>query len=247
MSEERSLDLDLDEAGSGTDARPVARVAVIGTWGVTRDGAGSTVTPDCASTAALEREIDRLHGELDDVLARGSAVLGEAAARSAVEQRERRKAARAREAAPPKPRLSVGWRVGDVMTRDVRTVGQNASAAAAKALMDSGRIRHVVVVDADGAVDGVLSHRDLFFGPLAWSIGQGKGAYEKLLDSSRVKDVMQSDVVTIGATAAIQDAAALMRERGIGCLPVVEGERLVGLITEGDFVQLVSEADPPPG
>lgn len=128
------------------------------------------------------------------------------------------------------------------MTRDVKTVGPNDPATAAKTLMEAGGFRHVVVVDEEGAIEGVLSDRDLFFGPLAWSIGQGRAAYQKLLSASRVKDVMHGDVATIEATAPLQEAAALIRERKIGCLPVVEGDRLVGLVTEGDFAQLVAEA-----
>jgi CBS domain-containing membrane protein len=138
--------------------------------------------------------------------------------------------------------VSLAWSVADLMTRDVRTVGANDPVAAAKALMDSGGFRHVVVVDEEGAIEGVLSHRDLFFGPLAWSIGQGQAAYEKLLNASRVKDVTHGDVATIDATAPLQEAATLMRERKIGCLPVVEGDRLVGVLTEGDFVELVAQA-----
>src|SRR5262249_40022370 len=99
-----------------------------------------------------------------------------------------------------------------------------------------------VVVGEDGPIEGVLSHRDLFFGPLAWSIGQGRAAYEKLLSSLRVKDVMHRDVVAIDPTTSLREAAGLLRERKIGCLPVVEADRLVGLLTEGDFVALAADA-----
>ena len=141
-----------------------------------------------------------------------------------------------------KPRLSIAWTVAEVMTRDVKTVGRNDPTAAARAAMEAGGFRHVVVVDEEGGIAGVLSERDLFFGPLAWSIGQGRAAYEKLLDASRVKDVMHGDVETIEATAPLQQAAARMRERRIGCLPVVEGDRLAGVLTEGDFVDLFAQA-----
>src|SRR5262245_16075664 len=73
---ERSLDLDLDETGRGDKARRVARVAVVGTRGFTRDGSEATITSDCESAAALDREIARLRGELDDVLERGRELLG---------------------------------------------------------------------------------------------------------------------------------------------------------------------------
>jgi CBS domain-containing membrane protein len=243
--QERSLDLDLEDSGRGAKARRVARVAVVGTRGFTRDGSHATITYDCESAAALEREVGRLHGELDDALERGSALLG-AKSRSAASRRPARgrdgAAARANAAERQRPRLSLSWSVADVMTREVRTVGPNQPVAEAKAAMESGGFRHLVVVSEDGAIEGVLSHRDLFFGPLAWSIGQGLTAYEKLLHSARVKDVMHSDVVTIDSAAKLQEAAALLRERKIGCLPVVEGDRLQGLLTEGDLVALVADA-----
>ncbi len=175
------------------------------------------------------------------MLERGSAELGQSA-RKAKPRGDRESSEATTDTARAKPSLSIAWSVADVMTREVQTVDANEPVSVAKALMDLGAFRHVVVVGPDGAIEGVLSHRDLFFGPLAWSIGQGKAAYEKLLGASRVKDVMHTGVDTIEDTAPLQDAAALMRERKIGCLPVVAGDRLVGLITEGDFVSLVADA-----
>jgi CBS domain-containing protein len=238
---ERSLALDLEQIGRGDQARTVARVAVVSTMGFTRDGSDATITVDCQSAATLEREIGRLHAELDEAFERGCAVLGEKVVASRRAQRATARAP-ADETERAKPRLSVPWTVADLMTRAVRTVGANEPVAVAKAAMDEGGFRHLVVVAEDGKIEGVLSHRDLFFGPLAWSIGQGRAAYEKLLSSSRVKDVMHRDVVTIEAATPLPEAAALMRERMIGCLPVVEGDWLAGLLTEGDLVALVAAA-----
>ena len=245
-TEERSLDLDLERTGRGDKACQVARIAVVGTKGFTRDGANATITVDCQSPAALEREVGRLHAELDDALERGRKSLdGEvratASRRAARSSRDVAKASRTA-GERVRPSLSLPWTVADLMTRSVRTVGANEPVAAAKQAMDEGGFRHLVVVGEDGAIEGVLSQRDLFFGPLAWSIGQGQAAYEKLLNSSRVKDVMHTDVETIDAATALPEAAALLREKKIGCLPVVEGDRLAGLITEGDFVAWVADA-----
>jgi CBS domain-containing membrane protein len=243
---ERSLDLDLEQAGHGEKARRVARVAVVGMRGFTRDGSHATITSDCQSAKALEREIERLHGELDGVLERGRELLGGSARggkKKARGEHPQRASTRAAETAERnRPHLSAPWAVGDLMTRVVRTVGPNEPLAAAKGAMDEGGFRHLVVVEDDGGIAGVLSHRDLFFGPLAWSIGQGRAAYEKLLQSSRVKDVMHGDVVTVDPTTPLPEAAALLRERRIGCLPVAEGDRLVGLLTEGDLVALIADA-----
>jgi CBS domain-containing membrane protein len=84
---------------------------------------------------------------------------------------------------------------------------------------------------------GILSHRDLFRGALLRSLGYGQRAEQKLLDSLAVKDAMRDEVVTISPKSTLSDAANLMLSNKIGCLPVVEGERLVGIISEADFVK----------
>jgi CBS domain-containing protein len=241
-TEERSLDLDLDHTGRGEQERRVARIAVVGTTGLTRDGSVATITADCRSASALEREIARLHDELDQALDRARTLFGGEQPGSS--RSERRKAVAAPHAASERPRLQLPapWTVADLMTRVVRTVDPNEPAAAAKKIMDDGGFRHLVAIGEDGAIAGVLSQRDLFFGPLAWSIGQGAAAYEKLLNASRVKDLMHANVVTVDAATLLTEAAAILRDEKIGCLPVLEADRLVGLITEGDFVAWVADA-----
>jgi CBS domain-containing protein len=145
----------------------------------------------------------------------------------------------AQAASAPKPRLDTSLGVRDVMTREVRTLGPNDPLSLADELMQVGRFRHVVVVDG-GRVVGVISQRDIFYGALAWSLGQGRTAQQKALESTRAKDVMQSDVVHVEPGTPLAEAAARMRERKLGCLPVLEGETLVGILTEGDFLALLS-------
>jgi CBS domain-containing membrane protein len=240
MDRERTLDLDCDVAGRGADARPTVRIAVVGPQGCTRDGSAATITTSCTSAAAFEREVDRLRDELEDALARGCAHLGTKPDSAKRARPTQSGPAQAKRAATPKKRLDIDWTVADVMTREVRTIDKNDSLANASRLMDSGGFRHLVVVDGENAIEGVLSARDLFHGPLAWSLGQGRTAHEKLLEATRVKDAMHEDVETVEGSEPLRDAAARMLRRKIGCLPVVEGERLTGLLTEGDFLMLVA-------
>lgn len=127
--------------------------------------------------------------------------------------------------------------VGDVMSTDVFTLGRNDTLSIADDLMKQQRIRHIPVLDSDGALCGILSQRDLFRGMLLRSLGYGERAEQKMLDSFSIKDAMHEDVVTITAKSTLSDAANLMLSKKIGCLPVVEGERLVGMISEADFVK----------
>jgi CBS domain-containing protein len=233
--EAKNLALDLDP-GAGSGGKPVARIAVAEAWGFTRHGGGAVLTRDCTRLAALEREVARLGAELDAALEDAREQLGGPADRTPAPASA---AAAPAAPAPTLAALDTSLRVRDVMTREVRTLGPNDRLALAEELMQQGRFRHVVVVDA-GRVAGVLSQRDIFHGALAWSLGQGRKAHEQLLAATPVKDVMASRVVTVDPDAPLAEAAALLREHKIGCLPVVAGDALVGVLTEGDFLALLA-------
>jgi CBS domain-containing protein len=128
--------------------------------------------------------------------------------------------------------------VGDVMTRELVTLGRNERLLVADDVMKIGRVRHLPIVDDDGKLVGIISQRDLFHSGLLRALGYGSHAREQALDSLVVKEAMKSEVVTTTADTKIEDAAKLMLERKIGCLVVLEGEKLVGILTESDFVKL---------
>ena len=127
--------------------------------------------------------------------------------------------------------------VEEVMSTDVFTLERNAKLSVADELMKQQRIRHIPVVDFDGDLCGILTQRDLFRGILLRSLGYGSRAEEKLLACLSIKDAMHEDVLTIAPDSPLSDAATLMLSRKVGCLPVVDGERLVGMISEADFVK----------
>ena len=133
-------------------------------------------------------------------------------------------------------------RVKDVMSRDVQVVRRNDELSVADTLMKQARIRHLPVLDEDGLVCAVVSQRDLFRGALLRALGYGGRAEEAMLRQVVVKEAMSAEVVTIGPDSSVADAARVMVDRKIGCLPVVEAEKLVGIVTETDFVKLVADA-----
>jgi CBS domain-containing membrane protein len=135
---------------------------------------------------------------------------------------------------------SKGFRVADVMTREVTTIRRNDEVGMADAVMRIGAFRHLPVVsdDDDTRVVGVLSQRDLFRGALARALGYGEHAQDKVLGMLVAKEVMKEPAVTTTPDALLSDAARVMIENKIGCLPVVEAGKLVGILTEGDFVAL---------
>ena len=135
-------------------------------------------------------------------------------------------------------------RVRNLMTSEATTLKQNDKLTLADDIMHLGRIRHLPVLDDDGQqLVGIVSQRDLFRGALAKALGYGQFARRKLLDTLLVKEVMSTDVVTTGPDTPLVEAARILVDRKIGCLPVVESGRLVGILTEGDFVAMVARMD----
>jgi CBS domain-containing protein len=107
-------------------------------------------------------------------------------------------------------------------------------------MMSMGGVRHLPVV-SNGALVGVISQRDILRAPglLSDLLSTARAA----LRSLRVHDVMSVDLVTIGADASIEDAARKLLNHRVGCLPVVQAEALVGIVTTSDLLRAV--AGPP--
>jgi CBS domain-containing protein len=132
-------------------------------------------------------------------------------------------------------------KVRDIMTADATTLKRNDKLSLADDIMLLGRIRHLPVVDDGGEVlVGIVSQRDLFRDALAHALGYGRHAQRKILDSILVKEVMATDVIFTSPETSLVEAARILTEKKIGCLPVVEQGRLVGILTESDFVAMIA-------
>jgi CBS domain-containing membrane protein len=231
VSEEANLELDVHRPSRG--APPVARIRVGFARGYASDGS-PTLTVDCRTLGELEREVERLGEEMAAAVRAAEAELGGKAKERAAEPSEV-----APESAASTAHIESDLSVGDVMTRKVRTVGRNDALAVAEGLMRAGHFRHTVVLDEDGSLAGVLSQRDFVFSALSWHLGQGSKARDQAIEHVVAKELMQTQVVTIAPDAPLAEAARLMTEHKVGCLPVMEGPQLVGIITEGDFLALL--------
>lgn len=131
-------------------------------------------------------------------------------------------------------------RVADVMQSEVKTLGRNDKLATADDIMKQDRIRHLPVLDGDGRLCGILSQRDLFRGMLLRALGYGTYLESKMLDAHVVKEAMIEHVHTTTPDASLKEAAQLMTTHKIGCLPVLDDGKLVGIVTEEDFVKLLA-------
>lgn len=100
-------------------------------------------------------------------------------------------------------------------------------------LMRLGRIRHLPVVDGTRVV-GMVSQRDLLRAAVSSLLELGRSAERDWLRKIAVAVVMTPRVFTVPPSAPLQTAVEIMIDKKIGCLPVVEDGRLVGLLTETD-------------
>ncbi len=132
-------------------------------------------------------------------------------------------------------------KVREIMVKEVATLDINDELSLANDIMRLGRIRHLPVVDGT-RLAGIVSERDLFRTSLAEALGYGTKASRDLMKTLRIKDIMVTEVMIVSPETNLCDAVRIMVDKKIGCLPVVENERLVGLITETDIlVQYLKE------
>ena len=122
--------------------------------------------------------------------------------------------------------------INRIMTTDPTTVGPDDSVATAKQLLESEGIHHLPVVE-DGILVGILSSADL----LKVHVLRGRS---EALSAIKVKQVMESDPVTLGVFADLIDVATKLGEGGFHALPVVEADNvLVGIVTSTDLINHV--------
>lgn len=126
--------------------------------------------------------------------------------------------------------------VKDVMTPQVETIGRNDDLLMVDELMGRRHLRHLPVIDNNQVV-GIVTQRDLFKAAMSSAMGYGEKAQHQFLHSVRVKEIMVYPVTTVTSDTDLQEAVRLIMEQGIGCLPVVDGTQLVGMVTKTDLLR----------
>ncbi len=119
--------------------------------------------------------------------------------------------------------------VGQFMSTDLFTVRPQDLVDLAASMMDWEHVRHVPVEDDQGRLVGILTHRALMR-----LVARGGAGGEPVA----VRDLMRTDLVTVTPNTSTLEAMRIMRERKVGCLPVLEGGKLVGIVTERDLVEV---------
>jgi CBS domain-containing protein len=133
--------------------------------------------------------------------------------------------------------MSTRWRpVSEVMQREVVTLRAEDHLDLADDLMRLGRVRHMPVLEGERLV-GVVSSHDLLAASLTKVLDFEPQHRRTFMRSIEVREAMSRDPVSVGPDTALSEAARILIERKLGCLPVVKGDALVGLLTETDLLR----------
>ncbi|GAA0783626.1 MULTISPECIES: CBS domain-containing protein [Pseudomonadati] len=133
--------------------------------------------------------------------------------------------------------------VSHIMTKRIVTISIDDRLSVAKHIFDNVSFHHLLAIDEDDTLQGILSHRD-FLKALSPNIGT---AAELIRDTEtlnkRVHQVMTHNPITVAPHTSLKQACEIILEHGIGSLPVLDNGALVGIITWKDLLRAYSEND----
>jgi CBS domain-containing membrane protein len=132
-------------------------------------------------------------------------------------------------------------KVKDIMTTEVFVLQATQTLELVRSLMRIKHVRHVPIVEADNTFVGLMTHRDLLAQTISHLAEIDEKEQEYLDRHIHIVNIMKTDVLTADPDMDICSAISLLLEHKYGCLPVVSEGKLVGIITEADFLNLTLE------
>lgn len=126
--------------------------------------------------------------------------------------------------------------VAEIMTREPYTLGPDDTLATARQLLAEHHIRHIPIVSSDGSLIGLVSQRDVLAASDTSVLNrEGGGSRENYVALS---SIMSSPVQSADESASLRGTALHLQKHKVGCLPVLRKGKLVGIITDSDFVSI---------
>jgi CBS domain-containing protein len=127
-------------------------------------------------------------------------------------------------------------KIAEVMSTEVHTLNPDDTLSQARSLMMDKHIRHIPVIDEDRKLVGLLTHRDLLAAADSALSAEGEDQRSKRERSTPVSRVMTMQLNSVDENASLRGAALHLQKYKHGCLPVLREGRLVGIITDSDYV-----------
>ena len=134
--------------------------------------------------------------------------------------------------------------VRDIMQEKIVTIGAGDTLSTVEDIMTLGRVRHMPVVRR-GVLIGVVSERDLLRASLSTLTEFGMEERRAFLQVVEITRVMSAPAIVISPDATVEEAARVLAEKKIGCLPVLDDGVLVGMVTETDVLRYFAGAQLP--
>ncbi|MGA8181059.1 MAG: CBS domain-containing protein, partial [Desulfobacterales bacterium] len=132
--------------------------------------------------------------------------------------------------------------VGRIMRKHLVTVPPDTTLRKAKEIIQDKRINHLLVVNKDGNLIGIVSDRDVKQSWASPATALSVHELNYLLNQLTVEAIMVKKIITISPGTTIERAAYIMQENRINALPVIESEKLVGIITSTDVMGVLLRA-----
>jgi acetoin utilization protein AcuB len=127
------------------------------------------------------------------------------------------------------------------MSTNPVTIPANLPITEALRVMRQSDVRRLPVLDENGRLVGIVSEKDLLYASPSPATSLSIYEMHYLLSRLLVSELMITDVITIGPDTPVEEAARIMSDHKIGGLPVMEGDKLVGIITETDVFTVLLE------
>ena len=131
--------------------------------------------------------------------------------------------------------------VKDVMTTDLVTLKDTDAVSRARQIMGTKNVRHLPILNGAGELVGVLTQRDVLAATVSVLADVNQQVIDDMESSIPIREIMTTAITVVHEDTPLREAAKQLLELKIGCLPVLSNGRLVGILTEADFIKLAIE------
>ena len=130
------------------------------------------------------------------------------------------------------------FKISELMTSPVYSLRETDTLQSARILMEQKRIRHVPITTGNNIFRGLITNRDVLANTISHLADIDQATQNEIDAGIPLQEIMRTDVRTITPEDPVKEAANILYHHKYGCLPVVDHGKLVGIVTEADFLQL---------
>jgi CBS domain-containing protein len=130
------------------------------------------------------------------------------------------------------------FKISELMTSPVYSLRETDTLQNARVLMDQKRIRHIPITTGHNVFRGLITNRDVLANTISHLADIDQATQNEIDAGIPLQEIMRTDVRTVSPEDTVKEAANILYNNKYGCLPVVDHDKLVGIVTEADFLQL---------